>query len=238
MPHKKGAALFKKAIVFFFLINLLLFYCQMTINAEDNKNCRVEGIFYDQKKPAVIISGNLYAIGASLSGGTIIEISPQKVTMKFPYGVREYGIGDSICEKIGMGLVYGESQEIEDYLNKINSLIREFIIRHNENKILFELANTKSLSGAKGNSNEASTISSKMIESINNYRQQLSALSVPAGCNRYHGLTIKLFDIGEDTWKALMAADEQQAEILSERVLRIAQELNRESRGITELSHN
>lgn len=240
--------MFKKLSALLFVITFLPSYCQAAIKQNSNinykfagesatENCKIEGIFYDQNKPVVMICGKLYSIGDPLSVGTIIKISPEKITIRFKNSEKEYSVGDSVSKKFEMETGYIEFQkaapQAADDLDKINSLINDFITKHNQKKVLFDLAMTKTLFWSKRDTKEMFAIGSKMIELIKDYRQQLSKLSLAQRYARYHSLAIKMFDIAEEAWKALMAGDEQRGEILLNRVLRIFQELTLESNRIS-----
>jgi len=242
-PGKKGlkeGALFKRLVASFLVIAFFPVNSKAAIKVKSDinynfagdqaeKRCNIEGIFYSQDKPVVMIGGNLYSPGDSLSAGTIIKISPDRVTIRIQNSEREYGVGDSVCQKIEMAPLYEELQGTTDEFDKITPIIKDFIARHNKNKALFDLASRKTIFGTRRDIKEMSAISSKMITLIKNHRQQLSTLAIPAGSDRYYFLTVKMLDIAEDSWKALMQEDERQAETLLNRMLRIAQELGIES---------
>jgi len=225
---------FKKPAIFFLTVVFLPNYSSAAVNTErspqliyisqDNsadKNSIIEGIFYDRDKPVVIIRGKLYYLGDSFCGGEIIKISPVSVTIRFNQSEKEYSMGDSPCQTRKMEQVSSEEfQQTSEYLDSINSLIKDFTLKHRENKALFE---------SKRNNKERLAISSNMIESIKSYRQQLIVTSVPVRCKRCHLLTIKMFDIAEDAWERLTSGDKEQAKILFNRVLRITQEISVES---------
>ena len=245
----RAGPLFKKLIAPFFIIGFLPVYPKAAIKentrinykfagAQSDKKCNVEGIFYSQDKAVVMIGGNLYSPGDSLSAGTIIKVSPDRVTIKFQNSEREYGVGDSVCQKIETGPPYEEFQQVTDEFDKITPVIKDFLAKHNENKALFSLASRKTLFGTRRNIKEMFAISSKMIALIKNYRQQLTTLALPAGSDRYRLLTIKMLDIAEDAWRVLMEGNERQAEILLNRMLRIAQELGIGSARLSALLHS
>jgi len=192
---------------------------------QSEERCNIEGIFYSQDKPVVMIGGNLYSPGDSLSTGTIIKISPDRVTIKVHNIEREYGVGDSVCQKIETPPLYKELQSTTDESDKITPIIKDFIARHNENKALFDLASRRTLFGTRRNIQEMAAISSKMVVLTKNYKQQLSALPIPTGSDRQYFLTIKMLEIAEDAWKVLMQGDGRQAGTLLNRMRRITQEL-------------
>jgi hypothetical protein len=242
----KGGSLFKKLIAPFFIIIFLPVYSKAAIkentkinykfaSAQSDKKCNVEGVFYSQDKAVVMIGGNLYSPGDSLSAGTIIKVSPDRVTIKFQNSEREYRVGDSVCQKIENGPPDEELQQVTDEFDKITPIIKDFLAKHNENKALFNLASKKTLFGTRRNIKEIVALSSKMIALIKNYRQQLTTLTLPTGSDRCRLLTIKMLDIAEDAWRVLMEGDERQAEILLNRMLRISQELGIESARLSAL---
>lgn len=232
--------MFKKLVLLFLMVFFLPNYSKAAVNTEGNprliytsvgnradKDSVIEGIFYDQLKPIVMISGKLYYLGDSLCGGKIIKISPDTVTIRFNQYEKEYRMGDTPCQTIEMEQVISkEFQQVNKYLDSINPLIKDFTLKHNENKALFE---------SKRNTKEHLAISSNMIGSIKNYRQQLIEMPVPARCKRYYLLAIKMFDIAEDAWKRITDGDEEQVKILFNRMLRIVQEIRAES--IREVEH-
>ena len=225
----------EKTIALFLVIGLLPFYSEAAIRGnteinyqfaerQEGGSLKIEGIFYDQNKPVVMIGGNLYYPGDSLSTGTVIKISPEKITIKFKNVQKEYGVGDSVSSEFEAQTGYRSLQPpsipVTDGFDKINALLEDFISRYNENKTLLEQASSRR------DNKEISDITSKTDKLISDYRQQLLELSVPAECDRCQSLAIKFFDIAEDSWKALTAGDRRLAEILAERMLRITQELS------------
>lgn len=234
----------EKTITLFLVIWFLPFYSEAAIRSNADRNyyladrqeeggLKIEGIFYDQNKPVVMIGGNLYYPGDSLSTGTVIKISPEKITIKFRNTQKEYGVGDSVSSEFeaqtGYRPLETPSIPATEGFDKINVLLDDFISRYNENKNLLEQASGKGLFGFRRNNPEIASITSKTDKLISDYRQQLLKLAVPAECDRCQSLAIKFFDIAEDSWKALTAGDRRLAEISAERMSRITQELSARS---------
>lgn len=59
------------------------------------ENCLV-GIVHNQGAAAAVINDQIYEIGSRFSGGRIVEINSDSITMEFPDGRRQYSVGEVI----------------------------------------------------------------------------------------------------------------------------------------------
>jgi len=205
------------------LLFIMIFFLPCCLLAAlDQENSVIEGIFYDQEKPLVVIGGTLYYSGDSICGGKIVDISHDSVTIVVDQVSKEYRLGNAPCRSAGDPDAAG-SDEIKperEYLDGTNLLIKDFTLKHNENKALFESKRSKRVLMA---------VSSDMIESVKVYRKQLAAVPAPANCDRYYLLAVKMLDIAEDAWRCSREGEQEQALLLFDRTSRINQEISAES---------
>ncbi len=57
---------------------------------------KIDGIVYSQKDSSVMIDKKIYHAGDYVCGGTIVDISPNKITMRFGSKEKSYGVGSMI----------------------------------------------------------------------------------------------------------------------------------------------
>ncbi|MFH0790892.1 MAG: hypothetical protein V2A64_04595 [Candidatus Omnitrophota bacterium] len=63
---------------------------------ENNHSYNITGIFFSKSNPFVFINEKIYYVNDSILDGTITNILPNKITIKFTNGDRDYAIGDTI----------------------------------------------------------------------------------------------------------------------------------------------
>lgn len=63
---------------------------------ENNHSYNITGIFFSKSNPFVFINEKIYYINDSILDGTVTNILPNKITIKFANGDKDYAIGDTI----------------------------------------------------------------------------------------------------------------------------------------------
>jgi hypothetical protein len=206
----------------------------------DAEDCLVRGIFYDEDHPRVLINEGLFTVNSSCCGGKITGIFPDYVVLEFPYGKREYKPGNTIRrEKVQVPTpkpAPGTAPRVQppyvSYANKVNSLVEDFMASHNQQNAAVDMRMKKSLFANPDEAGEIRVRAARMLELIQEKKQELSAISVPENCRRQYSLAVKLLDIAEDGWKKVSVGDKDKAEVFFERLLKVSQELSRESVSI------
>lgn len=199
----------------------------------ENETCLVSGIFYDQDNPRVLINEELFTIGGYCCGGKITRIFADLIVLEFPYGRREYKLGDSFRrEKVKVELPKPAPKIPPSYVKKVNSLVESFMASHNQYNSALNMQMKKSLFADPDEAAQIRVRAYRMLELIQEKKRELAGLSAPDNCKRHYSLTIKLFDIAEDGWKAVSAGNKDKAEVFFDRLLRISQEISRESVSI------
>lgn len=233
-------------ILFFIAWALLLSYPQLikqslaaseqagqTVSNSQNEQFVVSGIFFDEESPRVLINEELFSLNANCCGGKIIGIFNDFIVMQFPYGRREYRLGDVIRkDKVktrGSKIIPGQAPVVPtSYVKKMNSFVENFIASH---KRLYDALDihlfTDPDQGARIRAR-----AEQILEVIRKKKATLTRLSAPDSCKRHYALTVKLLDSAEDGWRAVSAGDKNRAEVFFARLLRIAQEISRESVSI------
>jgi|GEM_PF-5697596 len=233
-------------ILFFFAWALLLSYPQaiqqglaaseqagQVVSGSQNEQFVVSGIFFDEENPRVLINEELFSLNSYCCGGKITQISNDFIVMQFPYGRREYRLGDIIrkeqTDARGSKITPGQAPAAPaSYVKKMNSFVENFIASH---KRLYDALDihlfTDLDEGAKIRAR-----AEQILELIRKNKATLTRLLVPDSCKRHYALTVKLLDSAEDGWKAVSAGDKNKAEVYFTRLLRIAQEISRESVSI------
>jgi hypothetical protein len=200
---------------------------------QENENCVVKGIFYDENNPRVLVNEELLSLNSYCCGGKIAGIFADFIVLEFSYGRREYKLGGVIQqEKIEVEPIREAPKTQPSYVNKVNSLVESFMSSHNQNNAALDMQMKQSLFADPNEAVEIRTRASRMLELIQGKKQELAGLSAPDNCKRYHSLTIKLFDLAEDGWRAVLAGNKDKAEVFFDRLLRISQEISRESVSI------
>jgi hypothetical protein len=193
----------------------------------------VSGIFYDEDNPRVLINEELFSLNSSCCGGKITGIFNDYIVLEFPYGSREYRLGDVIRkEKVKVQprkITPGPASGIPpSYVKKVNAIVESFMASHSQHNAALDIRSFVS-------PDEADKIRARaklMMQLIRKKKEQLSGLSVPDDCKRHYSLAIKLFDIAEDGWKALLSGEKDEAEVFFSRLTRVSQEISRESVSI------
>jgi len=184
----------------------------------------IQGIFYDGERSRVLIGDILYSLNDYYAGGKIVHISPDAITLEFPYKQKEYRLGDLVVDKETQETAAQEkSKETVGYVNKSNSLVQDLLAKQNENAALFMV---------KGDMKTIRAISTKMSELIKEEKQQLVKLSAPSDCKRMHILAIKIFDLGEKGWQAAMEGNRDKAEAFFGYITRVSQEITQEAASL------
>lgn len=153
-----------------------------TITKELN-HYKIEGIFYDKVKPAVMVGGKIRFVNDSVCGGKITNISPDEVTINFENIEKEYKVGD---------LITGEIESVSEYLKRVDSVINSLKANDKEIGILVTQAKTA------GNIGAIIALLPKMVEFIKQHKEQLSDISVPLRCKRLHSLILEWLQLQED----------------------------------------
>lgn len=196
-------------------------------------DCLVNGIFYDQDNPRVLINEELFTVDSFCCGGQISGIFADYIVLEFPYGRREYKLGDTIRrEKVEAQSPKPASKILPSYVsyvNKVNSLVENFMASHNQQNAALDMRMKKSLFANPEAADQIRVRAGRMLELIQDKKQELSSISVPENCRRQYSLAVKLLDIAEDGWKAVSAGDKDKAEVFFERLLKVSQEISRES---------
>ncbi len=63
---------------------------------KSNQKGKINGILYSQKDSSVMIDSKIYYNGDYVYGGEIMDISPDKITIRFMGGKKTYGVGSVI----------------------------------------------------------------------------------------------------------------------------------------------
>jgi hypothetical protein len=63
---------------------------------KESAACRIKGFFYDKGHPTIMIGEEVYSLGDAICGGTIVNISSDRVTIKFQDIEKQYKIGNLI----------------------------------------------------------------------------------------------------------------------------------------------
>lgn len=202
----------------------------------EDEECSVSGIFYDQDNPRVLINGELLSVNSYCCGGRITGISAEFIVVRFPYGTREYKLGDTFRKEKAKvkpsKIVPKVVSPYTSYANKVNSLVENFMLSHSQQVAALDMRMKDSLFVDPDEAAQIRVRAARMLELIQDKKQELSGFSLPEKCRRQHSLTIKLFDIAEDGWKAVSAGDKVKAEVFFERLLKVSQEISRESVSI------
>ncbi|MBW2044701.1 MAG: hypothetical protein JRI96_07415 [Deltaproteobacteria bacterium] len=72
-------------------------------------SCKIQGISYSEHNPSVAINGAVHYVNDSVCGGKIINISFDKVTIKFQDEEKDYSVGDVIDKETKKGGFVGET---------------------------------------------------------------------------------------------------------------------------------
>lgn len=203
--------------------------------------CVLVGIFYDENTPIVLVGDGSYYTNDYICGGLIKGISKDTVTMEYQNEECVYRVGDYIFKEDTASSESNkkpvESQELSYsqptivYLKEADPIAKDLISRHNKNKVLFTIATEENLFRLIMTNKKTQAVCAQMLEAINNDLGILNKLSVPLGCQRHYYLVIKMCDIADTAWKAALKGSWHQAEVLFQRVSRISQEVDLESRS-------
>lgn len=200
----------------------------------EGADCLVSGIFYEEENPRALINEELFSLNSFCCGGRITGIFNDYIVMELPSGKREYRIGDVIRkekkagtqpQKTAAGLVSGTPSY---YVKKSNSIVEGFMASHSQHNAAFDIRSFVS-------ADEAVKIRARakaMVELIHRKKEQLSGISAPPECRRHYSLALKLFDIAEDGWNALLSGKKDQAEVYFDRLAKVSEEISRESVSI------
>lgn len=71
---------------------------ELSENLNSNSQCNIAGIFYSKDNPFVFINEKIYYVNDSIFDGTITSILPNKITIKFANGDKDYSVGDTILK--------------------------------------------------------------------------------------------------------------------------------------------
>jgi len=199
----------------------------------DEETCEVKGIFYDRDNPRVLVNEDLLSIDGYCCGGKITGIFAAFVVLEFPYGRREYRLGDFIRrEKIMVEPTRPAPKTQPSYVNKVNSLVESLMSSHNQHNAALNMPMKQTLFADPNEAGQIRVRAARMLELIQEKKREFAGLAAPVNCKRHHSLTIKLFDIAEDGWRAVLAGNKDKAEVFFDRLLRISQEISRESVSI------
>jgi len=103
---------------------------------------------------------------------------------------------------------------------------------HNQHNAALNMPMKQTLFADPNEAGQIRVRAARMLELIQEKKREFAGLSAPVNCKRHHSLTIKLFDIAEDGWRAVLAGNKDKAEVFFDRLLRISQEISRESVSI------
>jgi hypothetical protein len=199
----------------------------------DEETCEVKGIFYDRDNPRVLVNEDLLSLNGYCCGGKITGIFAAFIVLEFPYGRREYRLGDFIRrEKIMVEPRRPAPKTQPSYVNKVNSLVESLISSHNQHNAALNMAMKQTLFADPNEAGQIRVRAVRMLELIQEKKREFAGLSAPDNCKRYYYLTIKLFDIADDGWRAVSADNKDKAEVFFDRLLRISKEISRESVSI------
>lgn len=200
----------------------------------EDEACEVKGIFYEEENPRVLINEDLLSVNDYCCGAKISGIFAEYVVLEFPSGKREYKLGDVFRrEKASTKPVITSPTTIttqSSYLTSANSLVENLMAIHSQHSATLNMPlKQSSLFTSPDEATEIRVRANKMLALIQEKRQDFGRLSAPDNAKRHHSLTVKLFDIAEEGWKAVLSNNKDKAEVFFDRLSKIAQEISRES---------
>ncbi len=200
--------------------------------ASSDETCEVKGIFYDEGNPRVLVNEDLLSLNGYCCGGKITGIFAGFIVLEFPYGKREYKLGEVFRrEEASVKPIISPAtpEAPSPYVTKANSLVENFMASHSQHNAALNMPTKQSLFADPNEAGQIRVRASRMLELIQEKKHEFARLSVPDNYKRHHSLIIKLFDIAEVGWKAVLAGNKDKAEVFFGRLSKISQEISRES---------